>query len=81
MEQTGRTGWHLRVLQEGIVESGEQIKLVERNFPEWTIIVAHELMYAPEADVKRVKALMACAPLSVSWRDALSKKISKHGDK
>src|SRR5262245_1094819 len=44
MEQTGRTGWYLRVLQEGIVEAGEQIELVERNFPEWTVMVAHELM-------------------------------------
>jgi MOSC domain-containing protein YiiM len=77
MEQTGLTGWYLRTLQEGVVEAGEQIKLVERTFPEWPVIVAHELMYDPEADVKRIKALMACALLSESWRDALSKKISK----
>jgi MOSC domain-containing protein YiiM len=81
MEQSGRTGWYLRVLQEGIVETGEQIELVERKFPEWTVIVAHELMYDPEADIKRIKALMACALLSESWRDALSKKIKKQKDK
>jgi MOSC domain-containing protein YiiM len=77
MEQTGLTGWYSRVLQEGIVEAGERIELVERNFPEWTVIIAHELMYANEADVNRIKALMACPLLSESWRDALSKKISK----
>jgi MOSC domain-containing protein YiiM len=81
MEQTGRTGWYLRVLQEGIVDNSAQIKLVERNFPEWPVIVAHELMYDSEVDVKRIKALMACALLSESWRDALSKKISKQKDK
>jgi MOSC domain-containing protein YiiM len=81
MEQAGRTGWYLRVLQEGVVEAGGQIKLVERNFPEWTVIIAHELMYATKADVKRIKALMACPLLSESWRDALSKKISKQSDK
>jgi MOSC domain-containing protein YiiM len=81
MEQTGRTGWYLRVLQEGIVEAGEQIELVERNFPEWTVMVAHELMYDSDADVKRIKALMACALLSESWRDALSKKIKKQNEK
>jgi len=81
MEQSGRTGWYLRVLQEGIVEIGERIELVERKFPEWTVTVAHELMYDPEADVKRIKALMACALLSESWRDALSKKIKKQEDK
>ena len=81
MEQTGRTGWHLRVLQEGVVETGEQMELVERNFPEWTVIAAHELMYAPEADAKRITALMECSLLSESWRDALSKKIKKQKDK
>jgi MOSC domain-containing protein YiiM len=81
MEQTGRTGWYLRVLQEGIVESGTRFELVERNFPEWTVIVAHELMYDPETDVNRIKALMACALLSESWRDALSKKIRKQTEK
>jgi MOSC domain-containing protein YiiM len=81
MEHTGRTGWYLRVLQEGMVEAGEQIKLVERNAPEWTVAMAHELMYATEADVKRIKALMACPLLSQSWRDALSKKISRQNDK
>jgi hypothetical protein len=63
------------------VETGEQVELVERKFPEWTVIVAHELMYDPEADIKRIKALMACALLSESWRDALSKKIKKQKDK
>jgi MOSC domain-containing protein YiiM len=81
MEQTGRTGWYLRVLQEGIVKAGGQVKLVERNFPEWTVTIAHELMCATEPDVKRIKALMACPPLSESWRDALSKKVSKQKDK
>jgi MOSC domain-containing protein YiiM len=81
MEQTGRTGWYLRVLQEGTVETGGQIKLVERNFPEWPVSLAHELMYDHEADVKRIRALMACALLSESWRDALSKKISKQTHK
>jgi MOSC domain-containing protein YiiM len=81
MEQTGRTGWYLRVLQEGIVETQEKFVLIERNFPEWTVIVAHELMYDPNANRNKIKDLMACALLSESWRDALSKKLRKHGDK
>jgi MOSC domain-containing protein YiiM len=81
MERTGRTGWYLRVIQEGIVETNEPIELVERTFPEWTVTVAHELMYDSEVDITRIKALMACALLSESWRDALSKKISKQKDK
>jgi len=81
MEQTGLTGWYLRVLQAGAVETGMRIELVERSSPEWTVKVAHELMYAPEPDVNRIRALMACSFLSESWRDALSKKIRKQRDK
>lgn len=85
MEQTGRTGWYLRVLQEGIVELGAHMELVERNFPEWTVARAHELMYKPEAEVDQIKAqikaLMDCRLLSESWRDALSKKIAKQEGK
>jgi MOSC domain-containing protein YiiM len=81
MEQTGRTGWYLRVLQEGIIQTNAKFELIERNFPEWTVIVAHELMYDPKANINKIKELMACALLSESWRDALSKKIIKHVDK
>jgi len=35
--QTGRSGWYYRVLQEGTVESGSDIKLLKRTYPEWTI--------------------------------------------
>jgi MOSC domain-containing protein YiiM len=35
--KSGRTGWYLRVLREGLLEAGQPVTLVERPFPEWTI--------------------------------------------
>ena len=37
VEASGRHGWYLRVLQEGIVEAGVPVELVERPYPGWTV--------------------------------------------
>jgi MOSC domain-containing protein YiiM len=39
-----RSGWYLRVLQEGDVEAGMPIKLLSRLHPDWNIIRTHEVM-------------------------------------
>ncbi|HXM55290.1 MAG TPA: MOSC domain-containing protein [Candidatus Dormibacteraeota bacterium] len=33
----GRHGWYLRVLREGPIEAGQELRLVERPHPEWTV--------------------------------------------
>lgn len=35
--QTSRTGWYYRVVREGTVTAGDELKLVERKWPKWTI--------------------------------------------
>jgi len=37
VEQTGLTGWYLRVLQEGYIKPGASIQLLERPEPKWPI--------------------------------------------
>jgi len=66
-----RSGWYLRVLQEGWLEAGMPIMLGDRPYPQWTIRRA--------ADVKRMRAdlvadakmLAACPALQVEWRRVL----------
>ena len=76
MEQTGRTGWYLRVIKEGYVEPGARIELIERSYPAWSIAVANELRYGDGADSGSMRALASCGTLSASWREALSKRIN-----
>ncbi len=40
--ETGRTGWYCRVLQEGIVEPGLPVSLVERPYPRWTVALVND---------------------------------------
>ena len=77
MEETGRTGWHCRVIKEGFAEAGTTIKLLERPYPEWTISLANHLLYSDRESVDQMRALASCQKLSESWRESLLKKIAK----
>jgi MOSC domain-containing protein YiiM len=69
--QTGRSGWYLRVLQEGTLAAGAPIRLLERPNPGWTVRAAL-LAYRDRArDPARAAALGRCAGLSERWRARL----------
>ena len=75
MEETGRTGWYFRVIEEGYVEAGTSIRLLERPHPQCTVALAHRLVYQPLPNVDQIEALASCAALSASWRETLLKKL------
>jgi MOSC domain-containing protein YiiM len=77
VEQTGLTGWYLRVLEQGLVEPGVSIVLLDRPEPQWTIARANGILYYGEPDPAAVEALAVCSPLSRSWRDYLLSKRSR----
>lgn len=72
--QTGRTGWYLRVRQEGHLAAADEFVLCERPHPECTIARVNRVMYAPpEArDRSEVQFLAGCAALAPGWRNRLS---------
>lgn len=70
--KTGRTGWYLRVLEEGSVETGVAMRLVERPFPQWTIARVNVVAYQPRKHKEAVAELAACPFLAASWREWLS---------
>ncbi len=78
MEETGLTGWYLRVIREGMVEAGARVELLERHHPRWNVSAANELMYG-RGRAEDILALSACGLLSEGWRDELLKKASKAG--
>lgn len=71
VEATGRTGWYLRVLEEGSVEAGQPLRLIARPHPEWTVARATAAMRNRKADPHSAAALAACPALSASWRQTL----------
>jgi len=69
--QTGRTGWYLRVLEEGSVFTHDPLVLCRRPKARWTIEAVNRLTYArPELRTAAELAdLGACAALSSGWRE------------
>jgi MOSC domain-containing protein YiiM len=64
--ETGRTGWYCRVLQEGWVEPGVPITLVDRPSPGITVAIVNDFGHGRNRDVEAAKALAAC-PLLPEW--------------
>jgi len=71
IKQTGKTGWYFRVLQEGYVEAGNTLVLIERTFPQWTIATAYVIMRNRKTDFKAAQALAQCPALSPRWQENL----------
>lgn len=70
-DQTGRTGWYFRVLQEGHLQSGDRLELAERPNPVWTIHRAYSVLRAPALSPEDALALAALPELAVASRAGL----------
>jgi MOSC domain-containing protein YiiM len=76
VQQSGRTGWYYRVLREGAVEAGTELRLVERPHPEWSVATANEVMHHRKQDLAAARSLAECPLLSASWRASLSRRAA-----
>ncbi len=65
---TGRTGWYCRVLQEGLIEPGMDVRLVERPYPQWTIALINDFAHHRNRDVEMAKEIERCPLLNEFWR-------------
>jgi MOSC domain-containing protein YiiM len=73
--KSGRTGWYLRVLREGTLEEGMDLRLLERPNPQWTIAAANAVYHNRAFDPARMKALASVELLSLSWRSDLEYRL------
>lgn len=75
VQQTGYTGWYVRVVTEGAVEAGQPIELVARPEPDWPLARANRVMYDLKDDREATAALIAVGVLSKSWKKQLGKRL------
>src|SRR5256885_1441612 len=45
-----KTGWYYRVLKEGTVKAGDEVRLVERRWSQWTIERVQEYLHRNKGD-------------------------------
>lgn len=80
VQETGYTGWYLRVLRPGRVAAGDAVGLVERPYPEWTVLRANAVRYDRGASPADMAGLAVCPALGASWRDRLRRTVASGPD-
>lgn len=66
--ETGRTGWYLRVIEEGVVEAGAAIELLDRPHEAWTVARAGRIAMARRADRSAARELAEVRGLPERWK-------------
>lgn len=72
-----RTGWYYRVLREGHVAAGDEIRLVERPHPRWTIERIQEYLHRNTSDLAATEELAAIPEFGKECHDAFVSRAAK----
>jgi MOSC domain-containing protein YiiM len=77
VQESGRTGWYVRVLHEGTVAAGMPVVLLHRPHPDWTVERANRVMHTDKSDVAAASQLAAIPLLSGNWRTTLTRRATQ----
>jgi len=75
--RNGRTGWYLRVLEEGWIEAGMAVELLERPNPAWSIARANEILHHHKTDLPLTLELADVPRLANSWVQELHERSQR----
>lgn len=75
IQNTGRTGWYFRVLEEGKVQAGDTLELIERPYPQWSIAACNEIMHVKKDDLRLTEELASCELLAENWKRTLNNRL------
>lgn len=68
VQDTGRTGWYYRVLDPGMVAPGDDLVLIDRLAPEWTLHRLWRAMYVDRLNRTELETIAALDVLAEGWR-------------
>ncbi|VFT16101.1 putative sulfurase [Pseudomonas aeruginosa] len=63
MQSGGRCGWFYRVLRSGMVTPGDELKLVQRHYPELTVARLLQWYFGDPLEPLGLRQMMACDAL------------------
>lgn len=75
VQDTGRTGWYYRVLQPGLVSSGDRIELVDRLAPEWTLQRLWHALYVDQLNLAELRGIAQLNVLAEGWRRYATRRL------
>lgn len=72
VQASGRTGWYLRVVGTGTVCAGQGITLLDRPYPQWSVLRADDIKFKRgSTGPEELAELLRLEPLSAAWKSDL----------
>ncbi|AXT36946.1 MOSC domain-containing protein (plasmid) [Phaeobacter sp. LSS9] len=72
-QKTGRTGWYYRVLEPGTAQTGDEITLMERRQPDWTVQRVTRARLTRKVSPEDAAVLAQMEDLAAGWRAAFTR--------
>ncbi|MCY9669169.1 MOSC domain-containing protein [Paenibacillus alginolyticus] len=79
VQETGYTGYYLRVLTEGVISKNAEVKLIARDEAGVTVAYANQIKYHEKANIEAAQQIAAIQALSVSWKQSFLKRLAELG--
>ena len=76
VQDSGRTGWYFRVLEDGSVTAGAELRLMERRHSDWPLSRVHRLLYRDGIDAAALATFAALPGLPPSWRNLAERRLA-----
>ncbi|UOQ74090.1 MOSC domain-containing protein [Hymenobacter cellulosilyticus] len=76
LQDSGRTGWYMRVLQPGYVAPTDALELVERPYPAWPLTLVNSVKYEQRENLALAAELLACPALGGQWRRKMQGRVA-----
>ena len=78
VQDTGRTGWYYRVLEEGRIGPDDTIDLLDRPAPDWPLSRILYLLYQDTLNIDDLAQLTELNQLTESWRLLARRRLEYH---
>jgi MOSC domain-containing protein YiiM len=75
--RSGRSGWYLRVLNEGWIEAQMRVVLIDRPNPAWSVARANEILHHCKTDLPLTLELANVPGLATSWVEELRERAER----
>ncbi|MBP1680436.1 MAG: hypothetical protein H6Q35_775 [Proteobacteria bacterium] len=77
---SGLTGWYYKVLQEGLIGSDDEIKVIQQKTPQISILKANEAFREPEKYQSILETILDIPSLASSYQESIVKRLKNESD-
>jgi len=77
--KNGRTGWYLRVIEEGYIEPGQTVTRLHRANADWPVARANRILHHHKKDLNLTLELAAVPRLADAWVRELRERADRLG--